>query len=224
MVDVMGALKNKLGPLEAWQWGALAGGGLLVYRLATQGHQTTGPQTVTLTPNNQPKLANAGDSTIGGILSAFGAQGYAPTDFSITLPDGTVVSFHGGVLTTTPPAAGGGGGGPGPPIPPISSIGAPIMPYPFSRTWPWTPPRAGVIVNPLPPSRGGPVVGGTPGAYPGGPPAPSPPPITQPPGSHPPAGGGGGGTGPTPTPGGGSHGPNPTINPGTGPAPIGAHR
>jgi hypothetical protein len=112
-MDVMGALQNKIGPLEAWQWGALAGGGILVYRLVTSGHQNTGAQTVTLTPNNQPDLSGTGRESVGGILSDFTQGGFAPSDFTITLPDGTTVHFTGGVISTTPPPGNGGGSGGG---------------------------------------------------------------------------------------------------------------
>lgn len=37
MVDIAEAATRKIGPLPAWAWGAVVGGGLLVYRLATGG-------------------------------------------------------------------------------------------------------------------------------------------------------------------------------------------
>jgi hypothetical protein len=180
MVDIPEALQHKLGPLEAWQWGALAGGAILVYRVvSSQGHQSTGVGTVTLTPNNQPDVSGAGQNTIGSILSGFAATGLFPDEFSITLPDGTVVTFKGGrVVSTTPPGdgtkppsaapgdgPGGGIGWEGPEINPLPG-GRPVGPSLGGHGSPWflPAPRAGGPVIPganpwaIPAPRGGPTV------------------------------------------------------------------
>jgi hypothetical protein len=226
MVDIPEALQHKLGPLAAWQWGALAGGAILVYRVVSSGHQSTGVGTVTLTPNNQPNLGGSGTDTVGSVLSGFAATGLFPTDFSITLPNGTVVTFSGGRIVSTTPASGGGGGNPGTGGSGDGSGGgglgaqaSPLLTIPQGR-------NSGLQTRPgsplpwvMPTSRGGPVIAGaTPNPFPGSGPANvvirppinpgANPPATNPPATTPGAGGGHtpgtGGTGGTPgtTPGG----------------------
>ena len=192
-MDVMGALQNKLGPLEAWQWGALAGGGVLVFRLIHAQQQAQQPASVTLTPNAQPAIGGAAPETVGSILSDFGAQGYQPSDFQVTLPDGTAVHFTGTTVSTTPPASdggssggssgggssgGGSSGGGTTTIPPISSSGAAPMPR-LGNTRPMT----GVLNSPNPRTLGA-IAGANPVPYPGyHPPLVSSPDVTRPPAS-----------------------------------------
>jgi hypothetical protein len=169
MVDIPEALQHKLGPLEAWQWGALAGGAILVYRVvATKGHQTTSVGTVTLTPNNQPDLSGSGNDTVGSVLSGFAATGLFPDEFSITLPNGTVVTFKGGRIvsttspgdTTTPPASD--------PPPPLGAISAPLLQVPVSRGGPVGSYRPGAVLPSVRPvgRRGTVIPGATPLASP----------------------------------------------------------
>jgi hypothetical protein len=155
MVDSPEALQHKLGPLAAWQWGALAGGAILVYRVvSSQGHQSTGAGTVTLTPNNQPSVADSGLDTAPGLLNAMSANGLFPTHFSFTLPDGTVLSWDGTRMVTTPAGdgSGGGGGGGDGGGPSLGGQGSPWF-LPMPR--PGGPVIPGVTPNPLPTGRAG---------------------------------------------------------------------
>jgi hypothetical protein len=171
-----------------------------------------------LTPNNQPNLGGSGTDTVGSVLSGFASTGLFPTDFSITLPNGTVVTFSGGRIVSTTPASGGGGGNPGTGGSGDGSGGgglgaqaSPLLTIPQGR------PAGGQsrpgLTNPwaMPVSRGGPVIAGaTPNQSPTTGPATvvivpqNPAPTTRPP---PPGTGGSGGTG---TGGGGT----PTTHPG----------
>jgi hypothetical protein len=223
MVDIPEALQHKLGPLEAWQWGALAGGAILVYRVvSSQGHQSTGVGTVTLTPNNQPDVSGSGTDTIGSVLSGFAATGLFPDEFSITLPNGTVVTFKGGRIVSTTPAGSTPPATTPPADPSLGGIASPLFPVPYARgggVAAWRP--GDPVPIPVPYGRGGPVIpGARPGPAPGSGPAnvyiPSLPAV---PAAGGPGGRGGGGSGVTPgvlpgARGGGATGGTPGVLPG----------
>lgn len=124
MIDVKEAATHKIGPLPAWAWGAVVGGGVLVYRLVSGGGSSS-PFAATLaggTPYDYEALAAAGGAGGGGggsttpppknlaasttaytrALTAFragtGANPGAYTDWSAKVIAGTWNPY----LTTTP--------------------------------------------------------------------------------------------------------------------------
>lgn len=179
MDELLAKLQTPLGPLQAWEWGALAGGGLLVFRLLRQGHQTTGVQTVTLTPNNQPDLpSSAGQDTTGSIISALNTLPFAPGEFSYTLPNGTTLSWtNSGLSVSNPTSAGstpsnppattpGGSSTATAPSTGISNLIGPVLaPLPIPRT---SEPVRPSNPDTMPaPRAGGAIVGANPRPYPG---------------------------------------------------------
>jgi hypothetical protein len=143
-------LTQKFGPLAAWQWGILAGGGMFVARKYLSSVKTPGVTSVTLTPSNGPGTAAATTtaSDVGGALGSLSAFLNAiPTQagtFGFTMPDGTTITWDNGIPKFNPPAT--------PPAPPNPPGTPPIQPP-----------------NPLPPIRpGGPIDPHTPDPLPPG--------------------------------------------------------
>lgn len=119
MIDPRAALTQHFGPLPAWMWGVLGGGGLWLLRRHSAGTiAATNAQSGNLgllpqpaagalgsTPNSDTtgSVPTTTQETLGGLLGPLEKflQGVpnAPNSFSLALPGGAAVGFSNGVPT-----------------------------------------------------------------------------------------------------------------------------
>lgn len=85
MVDIKEAATRKLGPLPVWAWGAVVGGGLLIYRVATGGGASDGASS----PFVQPVGGNVDYDDLGGGGIVGGGGGGGTTTPTPTTPSPT---------------------------------------------------------------------------------------------------------------------------------------
>lgn len=95
MIDVREAATRKIGPLPAWAWGAVIGGGFLIYRFATGGGGGASSSNVDTIAGGTPfdydaAAGGGGGAGGGGVLSSDGsvAPGIvdAPTNAGRSVP------------------------------------------------------------------------------------------------------------------------------------------
>jgi hypothetical protein len=87
MSNLTHGLSKKIGPLKAWQWGLIAGGGIVVFTVLKKNGLSLTGKTAAETEESAAGLYDAGTSTTGTGTSAGGGgdNGTAPTPIQITI-------------------------------------------------------------------------------------------------------------------------------------------
>jgi hypothetical protein len=103
-MNPLGRLQTRIGPLRAWQWGALVGGAALGYRLIASraGGQPSVFQIEPL-PEGTFTSKTSPQGLGGGLLDELShficTMPNAPNSLQLSLPDGTVMSLGNGIGT-----------------------------------------------------------------------------------------------------------------------------
>lgn len=85
MGNLTHGLSKKIGPLKAWQWGLIAGGGIIVFTVLKKNGLSLTGKTATETEESSAGLYDAGTSTTGTGTSGGSDNGTAPEAIQITI-------------------------------------------------------------------------------------------------------------------------------------------
>lgn len=111
MIDIREAATRKIGPLPAWAWGVVVGGGLLVYGLVS-GKGASSPFQQTLASSGDGFDYGAGGGASGGASGGGGSidggspNGGTVTPTTPTTPTSPVTHTPSGPISTTPSVGG----------------------------------------------------------------------------------------------------------------------